>query len=229
MPRYRTVLFDADNTLFDFTSAEKEALSDTLRLCGVTPSEAAAALYSSINRELWKMLERGQISKDSLKTQRFSRLFAAMHIAADTEKAATAYQEFLSKRADLMPGAFEVCRTLSRDMRLYIVTNGTRFVQRSRFSASPINSFFNDIFISDEIGFEKPHRGFFSAVAKRIEGFSFEETIVIGDSLSSDIMGGNAAGIDTCWFDPRRSENSEAIPYTYRIEALEELVPLLLS
>ncbi len=229
MPRYHTVLFDADNTLFDFTSAEREAISDTLRLLGVAPSEEKISLYSRINDEHWKMLERGEITKEALKIMRFSRYFTAMGITLDATDAARTYEEFLSKRADLIPGAFDVCRALSKALRLYIITNGIKCVQRNRLSSSHIKPYFTDIFISEEIGFEKPHKGFFDAVANKIEGFSQKDTIVVGDSLTSDIKGGIAAGIDTCWFDPKGKEISEAIPYTYRIEALEELVPLLLS
>lgn len=229
MPRYHTVLFDADNTLFDFSSAEREAIGDTLRLFGVAPSEEKIALYSRINEEHWKMLERGEITKETLKIARFSRFFAAMGITLDATDAEFAYQEFLSKRIDLIPGALDVCRALSKALRLYIVTNGIKHVQRNRFSSSLIKPYFIDIFISEEIGFEKPHKGFFDAVANKIEGFSQKHTVIVGDSLTSDIKGGIAAGIDTCWFDPKGRENGEAVPYTYRIEALEELVPLLLS
>lgn len=229
MSRYHTVLLDADNTLFDFTRAEREAIGQTLRFFDIAPSEERIALYSKINLGVWKRLERGEITKSALRTTRFGEFGEALGISLDAVKAADVYQDFLSEGAYLLPGALEVCRALSGTHKLYIITNGIKEVQRKRLSASPISSYFADVFISDEIGFEKPHKAFFDAVAKRIECFSAKHTLVVGDSLTSDIKGGIAAGLDTCWFDQSGKEDSGEISYTYRIGALEELLPLLLA
>lgn len=229
MSRYHTVLFDADNTLFDFTRAEREAIGNTLRFFDITQSEERIALYSRINESVWKRLERGEITKSALRTTRFRELGQALGIPLDAVRAADVYQEFLSECPYLLPGALDLCRTLSGTHKLFIITNGIKEVQRKRFSASPLKPYFTNIFISDEIGFEKPHAAFFEAVAKGIEGFSADGTLIVGDSLTSDIKGGVAAGIDTCWLDQTGRGNNGDISYTYRIRALEELLPLLLS
>lgn len=229
MPRYHTVLFDADNTLFDFTRAEREAIGNTLRFFDITPSEERIALYSKINESVWKRLERGEITKSSLRTTRFRELGGALGIPLDATRAADVYQEFLSGCPYLLPGALEVCRALAQTHKLFIITNGIKEVQRKRFSTSPLRPYFTDLFISDEIGFEKPHKAFFDAVAQAIEGFTADGTLIVGDSLTSDIKGGAVAGIDTCWFDQTGKKNNGNIPYTYRIRALEELLPLLLT
>lgn len=229
MPRYHTVLFDADNTLFDFTRSEREAIGNTLRFFDIAPSEDRISLYSKINEGVWKRLERGEITKAALRTTRFREFGEALGIPLDAIRAADVYQDFLSESVHLLPSALEVCRALSEAYELFIVTNGIKEVQRKRFSASLIKPYFNDVFISDEIGFEKPHKAFFDAVAERIEGFSADTTLIVGDSLTSDIKGGIAAGIDTCWLDQAGKGNEGDIPCTYRIGALEELLPLLLT
>lgn len=228
MPFYNTVLFDADNTLFDFCAAERAALTSTLLLCGISPTEEHVTVYSRINGDMWKRLERGEITKEVLRELRFAEFRSAFGICTDTKKMAELYVEQLSKCHDLIPGAVRVVEELSRHFSLYIVTNGIKTVQKRRFAASALQPFFKDVFISDELGFEKPHRGYFDEVARRIENFSAEKTLIVGDSLSSDIKGGIEAGIDTCWFDPKGSPCPDEPKPTYCIAALEDLIPLLL-
>ena len=229
MSRYDTVLFDADNTLFDFTRAEREAIGKTLRFFDITPNSDRIALYSKINESVWKRLERGEITKTALRTTRFSEFGQALGISLDAVRAADVYQDFLSGCVYLLPGSLEVCRVLSEKFKLFIITNGIQEVQRKRISASALRPYFTDLFISDEIGFEKPHKAFFDAVAKRIEGFCAKNTLIVGDSLTSDIKGGVVAGLDTCWLDRTGKGDNGNVPYTYRIRELEELLPLLLT
>lgn len=229
MPLYHTILFDADNTLFDFSRAEHAAISQTLYLFGISPTEELIATYSRINDAMWKRLERGEITKEALREARFAEFCATVGASCDVAQMASAYTEFLSGQHELIAGAPEVTQELSKHFALYIVTNGIKTVQRRRFAASELKPYFKDIFISEELGFEKPHRGYFDAVARRIENFSPQHTLIVGDSLTSDIKGGIAAGIDTCWFEPHGLPRPADIPMTYRIKALEDLVPLLLT
>ena len=229
MKRYKTLLFDADNTLFDFSRAEREALSDTLRAAGIEPTEALIATYIEINDRLWKQLERGEIEKNALREERFRQFCEVSGFSADVALMAQNYVEFLSQKAHLIEGAAEVCRRLAKKYRLFIVTNGIKFVQERRFAACAIKDHFENVFISEEVGFEKPHRGYFDAVSQKIEGFSPDTALIIGDSLTSDIKGGCNYGIDTCWYNPRGNANRAELPITYEIRALEELFPLLLA
>lgn len=228
MPKYKTLLFDADNTLFDFTSAERIALSATLQAFGITPTPALVAAYSRINDEMWHMLERGEISKEALRTARFVSFCREFGFSVDCDAMARTYLAQLSTQTVLIDGALEVCRTLSTDCRLYIVTNGIKSVQTGRFAASALKAYFSGVFISEEIGFEKPHRGYFEEIARKIPDFERESTLLIGDSLSSDIKGGADYGLDTCWFNPQGKAAPVGLSITYQIAALRELLPLVL-
>ena len=227
MKRYRTLLFDADNTLLDFTRSEKEALTDTLRRFGLPSSDELIAGYSRINDAHWKRLERGEITRDFLKVIRFAVFLDTYGLSADPAQMAVTYCDLLATKSFLIPGAEEVCRTLSRNYDLYLITNGNAAVQHGRFDPSPIRKYFKDCFISDEIGAEKPSAAFFEIVRSRIPGFSADRALVIGDSLSSDIQGGVNAGIDTCWYHPKPKQNPGNVPVTYEISDLGELPALL--
>ena len=228
MSKFETLLFDADNTLFDFSRAEKNALTDTLNAFGVVPTEALIVSYSRINDEMWRRLERGEISKEALRTARFAVFCNTHGFALDETKMAHFYMDALSKQTVLVEGALAVCKTLAETCRMYIVTNGIKSVQTRRFAASALKEYFLDVFISEEIGYEKPHRGYFEAVASKIEGFDPQKTLIIGDSLTSDIKGGIDAGLFTCWFNPGKKQAPEGMPITYEITALQELLPLVL-
>ena len=200
-----------------------------MRFSDIVPTEAMIRAYSEINDAMWKRLERGEISKAALREARFFEFCRTFGIETDVPRMANAYVTFLSQKTHLIDGAFEMCEALAEKYSLYIVTNGIKTVQRKRFAASRLAPLFSDVFISEELGFEKPHRGFFDAVAARIPDFSPSTALIVGDSLSSDIRGGRAAGIDTCWYNPRGTKDGEGLPITYEIQALQELAPLLLS
>ncbi len=229
MPRYSTILFDADDTLLDFKRSEHEGILDAIRAMGITPSEDMVGVYSAINDAMWKKLERGEISKAELRTARFVEFCAHYGIEADPERFADTYLHFLSQKSYLMEGALEVCQALAPVCRLYIITNGIAYVQQKRFDPSPLRPLFSDVFISGEIGAEKPSALFFDTVAARIPNFSLADTLVVGDSLTSDIKGGINAGIDTCWFNRKGVEAPADMPITYTISALRELLPVVLA
>ena len=227
MSRYKTVLFDADNTLFDFSRAERTAIASTMQDFGIAASEAYIALYSRINDEMWKRLERGEITKGELRVARFADFLAAIGAAADAPAMADVYVAHLSEQVFPIGGAVELVRELACTHRLYIITNGIASVQHKRFDASPFVPYFKDLFISEEIGYEKPHPAFFAAVAERIPDFDAAAALVVGDSLSSDIAGGVAAGLDTCWYNPNGSVNTKDLPITYTVRTLAEILPLV--
>ena len=229
MARYRTVLFDADNTLLDFMRSEREALTDTLLKMGVTPDENMIATYSRINDANWRRLERGEITKTELRVNRFAEFCDCYGWSFDAAAMAEAYTNALGTKRFLMAGALEVCRTLSKDCRLYIITNGIASVQHGRFDSSPLAPLFTGAFISDEMGCEKPSKAFFDIVAANIPDFDPATTLVVGDSLTSDIAGGIGAGLDTCWFNTKKSAVPEQMPITYVVEKLEEILPLVLG
>ena len=224
----RNVLFDLDDTLFDFHKAEKIALTKTLVHFGIDPTEETLALYSTINAAHWKRLELGEISREEVKVGRYRELFKTIGVECDPGKATAYYESMLAIGHYFMPGAPELLEELYRKYRLYIVSNGTAKVQEGRIGSSGITKYMDGIFISQILGANKPDKQFFDICFAEIPDFSLSETVIIGDSLSSDIKGGINAGITTVWFNPKGIENDSDIKPDYTIKELSE-VPGLLS
>lgn len=224
----RNVLFDLDDTLFDFHKAEKIALTKTLVHFGIDPTEETLALYSTINAAHWKRLELGEISREEVKVGRYRELFKTIGVECDPVKATAYYESMLAIGHYFMPGAPELLEELYRKYRLYIVSNGTAKVQEGRIGNSGIAKYMDGIFISQILGANKPDKQFFDTCFAEIPDFSLSETVIIGDSLSSDIKGGINAGITTVWFNPKGIENDNDIKPDYTIKELSE-VPGLLS
>ena len=224
----RNVLFDLDDTLFDFHKAEKIALTKTLVHFGIDPTEETLALYSTINAAHWKRLELGEISREEVKVGRYRELFKTIGVECDPVKATAYYESMLAIGHYFMPGAPELLEELYRKYRLYIVSNGTAKVQEGRIGSSGIAKYMDGIFISQLLGANKPDKQFFDICFSEIPDFSLSETVIIGDSLSSDIKGGINAGIITVWFNPKGIENDNDIKPDYTIKELSE-VPGLLS
>lgn len=224
----RNVLFDLDDTLFDFHKAEKIALTKTLVHFGIDPTEETLALYSTINAAHWKRLELGEISREEVKVGRYRELFKTIGVECDPVKATAYYESMLAIGHYFMPGAPELLKELYGKYRLYIVSNGTAKVQEGRIGSSGIAKYMDGIFISQILGANKPDKQFFDICFAEIPDFSLSETVIIGDSLSSDIKGGINAGITTVWFNPKGIENDSDIKPDYTIKELSE-VPGLLS
>ena len=224
----RNVLFDLDDTLFDFHKAEKIALTKTLVHFGIDPTEETLALYSTINAAHWKRLELGEISREEVKVGRYRELFKTIGVECDPVKATAYYESMLAIGHYFMPGAPELLEELYGKYRLYIVSNGTAKVQEGRIGSSGIAKYMDGIFISQVLGANKPDKQFFDICFAEIPDFSLSETIIIGDSLSSDIKGGINAGIITVWLNPKGIENDNDIKPDYTIKELSE-VPGLLS
>ncbi len=219
--RYDTILFDADGTLLDFLRSEKEAVGETFLQLGILPTEEMLSVYSAINKSLWEKLERGEIEKNVLFYHRFELFFERYGISADPKDTADRYMKLLSQKGYVLAGAAELCRRLFGRVRLYIVTNGTEIIQRGRWANSGLSPYFEELFISDVIGFEKPDRRYFDYVAAHIPEFCPEKTLLVGDSLTSDIPGGIGFGLDTCFYNPRRLPIPEPIAEKLTYEATE--------
>lgn len=196
------ILFDLDDTLLDFQKAERLALSRTLTELGIAPEEKILKRYNELNLAQWKRLERGELTLEQVKTERYRLLFGELGIEESPAKATAIYEKFLGTGHFFIEGAPELLETLAPCYHLYLVSNGTPHVQHSRLASSGIEHYFDGIFISQEIGYKKPDREFFDWCFARIPGFSGEKAVIVGDSLTSDIQGGKNAGIRTIWFHP---------------------------
>ena len=226
---YSIALFDADNTLLDFTRAEQEALCECLAARGLPTDNRTVSRYSAINDRHWKMLERGETTRDRLKVDRFADFFAEVGYQGDPAAMAEDYVSALSRQTHLLDGALELIQALYGKCRLYIVTNGITSVQKSRFGSCPLAPYFDACFISEEMGCAKPEKRFFDLVAASIPNFVPSEAIVIGDSLSSDILGGINAGLDTCWYDPAGKPAPSDMTITHTVTRLNEILTILLD
>lgn len=223
----RFVLLDLDDTILDFCAAEHAALRGALTSLSVPAGEAVLARYSVINGEHWKRLERGEITRAELKTARFRELFRELGVTAPADEAAHRYEALLGGEAPLLPGAAEVLPALAARYRLFAVTNGTAATQRRRIAGADLARFFEQIFISEEVGAPKPERAYFEACFAIIPGFCRAEAVIVGDSLTSDIAGGVCAGIRTVWFNPAHAPTPGAPRVDAQFAALLELPALL--
>lgn len=227
MKKYEWLLFDADETLFDFKLAEAQAIRETFTAFGLPTDGEYVETYSRINDELWKMLERREVTKERLKVARFERFCEHYGFPPIGRELADAYCGNLGRQTALIDGAQDVCRALSGRYKMYIVTNGIYSVQSARFGGCAIKDHFEKCYISDEIGFEKPSRGFFDAVAADIPGFDVSRALVIGDSLTSDIKGGSDYGMDTCWLNRNALSVPEGMNITYIIKDICDILDIL--
>lgn len=223
----RNILFDLDDTLFDFHKAEKIALAKTLTHLGIDPNEETLALYSKINAAHWKRLELGEIDRNGVKVGRYRELFKAVGVDADPVAATAYYESMLAIGHYFIDGAPELLEELYGKYRLYIVSNGTAKVQEGRIGSSDIARYMENIFISEQVGADKPSRKFFDICFAAIPDFNADETVIIGDSLTSDIKGGINAGITTVWFNPHKLENSSDITPRYEISTLSQIPELI--
>lgn len=226
--KYNTILMDADDTLLDFKLAEHNALIKTLKSFSIDFNDTVISAYSRINDGYWKRLEKGEVTKVALRIKRFEDLCTEFGYKCDASQMASAYESALSEMAYVLDGADELCRALSQKYRIYIVTNGIKEVQKERLKGSKINGMFLDAFVSEEIGYEKPRVEYFERVADKISDFDKSKTVIIGDSLSSDIKGGIAFGIDTCWYNPKGKEKPSDIDITYIASSFDDIKKLFL-
>ncbi|MDO4288018.1 MAG: YjjG family noncanonical pyrimidine nucleotidase [Eubacterium sp.] len=225
--RYKNLLFDADNTLLDFKKTEAHALKLAFKHFGLHLTPEIKALYDEINHGLWQDFEDGLIDKDTVVTTRFHLLFTELGLDVNSHAFEAYYQPALGAGAFLIPGAKALCERLAEAFDLYIVTNGVSATQYSRLSATGLDAIVKGIFVSEDLGSQKPQRAYFDQVFGRIPNFSKDSALIIGDSLSSDIAGGSRAGIDTCWYNPQGLPLSGNIQPTYTINTLKALLDIL--
>lgn len=227
MRKYSVILFDIDDTLLDFPRSEREALCEAFLMSGIELDDEMIGIYHQINYELWRALERKEITREELMTRRFEDFVKYYELSADFTKVARDYLDCLGKKVYFIDGARELLSELYGKVRLYIVTNGLACVQNSRYKLTGFDKIFDGMFISQEVGANKPDNRFFEYVAEHIVGFEKEKTIIVGDSLSSDIAGGINFGIDTCWYSAKGM--TPKIQPTYTVDSLDKVLPILLA
>ncbi|MBQ8287458.1 MAG: YjjG family noncanonical pyrimidine nucleotidase [Clostridia bacterium] len=227
MGRYKTLLLDADDTIFDFGAAERIAFFAVMKAAELPVNDGMYAVYSAINDCHWKALERGEITRAQVLRGRYAAYLEHFSLEGDPDRINGSYLEQLSHQAILFDDSMDAMRELAQDHRIYIVTNGNAMVQRGRFSQSPVMQYVDGYFISGEIGYEKPDIRYFHAVFDSIPDFDPTTTLLAGDSATGDLKGAINAGLDSCYVDRRGKPLPEGICPTYCVSDLSELVKLL--
>ena len=225
---YRWLLFDIDGTLFSYTRAEAFAIEETFRNFAVPFQPAYLETYQAVNGQIWQQLEQGTITPDALKVRRFEQLFDHLALSLDAAAFSERYLENLGRAAFLLPEALSTVRALHAHYPMALVTNGLSKVQRARLAGSEIEPFFSHAFISEEVGAAKPDQAYFTFVFQQLGNPNPAEVLIIGDSLTSDMRGGQDFGIATCWFNPAGQPLTDGLAPTYQIAHLSALLPILI-
>ena len=223
----KAILLDLDDTILDFHKAERIALSATLEELGITPTDKVLARYSEINQMHWKRLERGELTRYEVLHGRFRMLFNEMGLDVSEIDAQRIYEWRLGTGHYFLDGAEKLLDDLYGKYDIYLASNGTDIVQTRRIESAGIGKYFKELFISQRIGYDKPSVEYFNRCFERIENFDRASTIIIGDSLTSDILGGINAGIRTCLFNPHGRPGRADIVPDYEVKDLAEIAPLL--
>lgn len=221
---YDIVLLDADMTIWDFEASEKLALADTVRYMGGEMTEAVSEFYHKINSALWRAFDLKQVTKEELSYRRFADLLAYLGKEGDPLALNRYYQQRLGDHSIMLPGAEEMCRTLAQRCTLYILTNGMHVAQVGRFEKSPIKQYIQDMFISEDMGCQKPDKEYYDQVFARIGLEDKSRAVMVGDSLTSDIQGGINGGVDTIWYNPKKKPFNPQIMPTYTAYTMDEIV-----
>ena len=220
------LFLDLDDTILDFRKAEYIAIGKTIGDFGVEPTDEVRKLYHEINKWHWEQLELGNLTREEVLVNRFGVLFEKLGKTVDAVACARAYEKNLSQGHWFLPGAEEAVDALSKKYRLFLASNGTASVQKGRMTSANLYRFFETVFVSQEIGYNKPSVDYFNACFATIADFDKEKAIMVGDSLSSDIKGGINAGIKTVWVNPGHKDCGDIQP-DYEIESLSQLEALL--
>lgn len=225
--RYSTFFLDLDHTLFDSDASEVAAFAGAMAAAGVGEPDRYRDEYREINLELWAAVERGEIYPQELRTRRFERLVAEHNIDADPLLIADEFVAGLGANGDLYAGAHDVLNQLSGLVSLALVTNGLSEVQRARVNRLGIADYFDAIVISAEVGAAKPGTRIFDIAFEAMNFPTKNGTVMVGDSLSSDIQGGTNYGIATCWYNPHGRPVGQSDQVRHEIVELRELLGLV--
>lgn len=229
MKTYKYLFFDIDDTLLEFQATEKEALRALFAEQNMDLTAEDERRYKEINQGLWNDYENGKIDRGEVLNTRFSTFFMHYDLEVNGSLLERKYRSYLEQGHQLINGAMDLIIHLQPQYELYIVTNGVSKTQDRRLRDSGLYPYFKDIFVSEDTGFQKPMKEFFEYVFDRIPNYIPEQGLIIGDSLSADIKGGQISGLDTCWFNPLRKENQSGFSPTYEIQQLKEIHEILPS
>ena len=205
--KYTSLFLDLDNTLLDFNKAEQVAVRKVLNDYNLPSGDNDVKLYHEINKSYWERFERGEIPKNEIFEGRFKTFLEHYGLDSDTASISKDYCKNLSEGYFTVDGAIEILGYLkNKGYKLYATTNGLSLTQFKRIKNSGLEPFFDDVFVSEVVGYQKPEKEYFDYVVNHIPEKDKAKILIVGDSMSSDILGGINSGIDTCWFNPEGIE-----------------------
>ena len=224
-----TILWDVDGTLLDFHAAESAGVRSLFQEFNLGPcTDEMIKRYSVINEGYWQRLERNEITKPEVLVGRFRTFFTEQGIDPDLAPAFNReYQMRLGDTIVFRDDSLNLVKSLKGRIRQYVVSNGTVDAQTKKMERSGLGEQMDGIFLSEDLGVEKPNKGFFDKAFSTIPGINLEETVIVGDSLTSDMQGGLNAGIRTCWYNPDRLPLPEQYPVDWVVSDLRDIIPLL--
>lgn len=227
--KYEILLFDADNTILNFDKAEEQALKQAFTETGLHFDNNVLDIYRRNNVRQWQLFEQGVITdKSEVLSSRFVETFRELGLTVDCKRTADLYEKYLHNGYYVIHNAERVLQQLQAvGCRLYLVSNGVLSIQNSRMRGSGMDKYFLRRFVSEEVGYPKPRKEYFDYCFKNIENFDKSKTLIIGDSLTSDIQGGINGGIDTCWYNPKHIVNASSITPIYEVDDLEQLLDIV--
>ena len=227
MAKYKYLLFDVDDTLFDFHKAEEKSFYQVMNEFGIKADDRMLHDYSLFNKSCWEEFQEGRNDQKSIVVKRFKLLLDHYGYVRDATAMNEAFLRAVSQNTCLFPESYEVCKRLSKTHALYMITNSVPSVHRGRMEHNVLKDFFRDMFISGEIGYQKPSPEFFDAVFSTVEGMEKKDTLVIGDSPTSDLQGANACNIDCCFVNRSGISLPESISATYTVSDLNGLFDIV--
>lgn len=225
---YQTIFLDLDDTILDFTTSQSSAFKRVVEAVGVTYDDAMMTHYQTYNQSLWHLVEQNRLTKAELMNTRFPSFFAEYGVAITGAETDHLFRDYLADGADLVPGAVRLLKDLkSSGRKIYAASNGIYQTQLKRLTQAGIIDYFDELFISEKLGYNKPHAGFFETVFQQLGSVNKNHSLMVGDSLSSDIKGANAVALPVCWFNPENASPSTEVSIQYSIQSLEELYPII--
>lgn len=223
----KIILIDLDNTLIDFNECARHSIINAFRELGFTYTDKVFETFITENVKIWKRLEKGEITKPQLRADRWNIILQKLGIDFDGTVLEEMFENGVAKGAYAVDGAYELLDYLKDKYKLYIVSNGFRFVQESRLKIGNFEKYFDDIFVSEDVGIPKPAKEFFDYCFEKLGNPDKNDIILIGDSLTADVIGGINYGIDTVWFNKNKETLPDNINPTYTVNTLKEIQKLL--
>lgn len=224
MKKIKAILYDVDGTLLDFETQEEAALRYCFEKYNLGEfSEEKLELYKRINLGYWEMFEKNLISKERLVVKRFEDFLEALGVKLDAEEVNDTYFSKLGDTIVFKDNSYELVKSLKGKIKQYVVTNGAIRVQKTKLAKSGFDKLMDDVFISDEVGYQKPRKEFFDAIKNRLGDVANDEILIVGDSLTSDMKLADNCDLISCFYNPKKKEYKVDFKIDYEISDLNEV------